>query len=223
MKLLFLGTGAADYSEKHRECSGYRRNSSALVDGTLLIDPGPCVLEALKTFGVDISKIRYMICTHAHKDHYHEATVAFLQKAGVQLIAFADGESQMLGDYTVTALPGNHSIHVQHFIVDDGTSKLFYALDSAWLLYEEIQEIKAHGIDFAVLDGTIGFVRGDYRVFEHCSMDMIIAMRQSLAPFVKRVCVSHMARTLHTDHPTLAQEMEKHGVETAFDGWIAEF
>ena len=66
-------------------------------------------------------------------------------------------------------------------------------------------------------------IQGDYRVFEHCNMDMILAMRQSLAPFVKRICISHMARTLHTDHQTLAQEMERYGVETAFDGWIAEF
>ena len=223
MKLLFLGTGAADYSAKHRELSGYRRNSSALVNGALLIDPGPCVPEALETFGVDISKIRYVVFTHTHKDHYHENTIEYLQKAGAQLVTFADGESKRLLDYTVTALPGNHSVHVQHFIIDDGTSKLFYGLDSAWLLYEEIQQMKSRGIDFAVLDGTIGFIQGDYRVFEHCNMDMILAMWQSLAPFVKRICISHMARTLHTDHQTLAQEMERYGVETAFDGWIAEF
>ena len=51
MKILFLGTGAADYTLKHRYLDGYRRNSSILIDGTLLIDPGPCVPDALECFG----------------------------------------------------------------------------------------------------------------------------------------------------------------------------
>ena len=223
MKLLFLGTGAADYSEKHRDMIGYRRNSSALVDGMLLIDPGPCVPNAIEAFGVDPQKIRYVIRTHDHKDHYNERTVNFLCSLGAEAVTFRDGESKTLGDYTVTALRGNHSTHVQHFIIDDGKSKLFYALDSAWLLYDEIQELRSRRIDFAVLDGTVGFVRGDYRVFEHCNMDMIITMKESLSGFVKRICISHMARTLHTDYATLASEMAKHGVEVAFDGWMTEF
>lgn len=223
MKILFLGTGAADYNEKHREMIGYRRNSSALVDECILIDPGPCVPDAIKSFGVDISKIKYVINTHPHKDHYNEKTVEFLQSAGAEYITISGGETKTLGKHTVTALAGNHSVPVRHFIIDDGQSKLFYGLDSAWLLYDEIQSIKASGIDFAVLDGTIGFIDGDYRVFEHCNMDMILTMKASLERFVKRFCISHMARTLHTDHEALASEMSKHGVEVAYDGWITEF
>ena len=223
MKILFLGTGAADYSERHRGTEGYRRNSSALVDGCILIDPGPCVPDAIVSMGVDATKIRYIINTHPHKDHYNEKTVEFLQNAGAELIEFCDRESKTLDHYTVTALSGNHSIAVQHFIIEDGNSKLFYGLDSAWLLYHEIQEIKARGIDLAVLDGTIGFVKGDYRVFEHCNMEMILTMKQSLSEHIKRICISHMARTLHTDHGTLAREMSKYGIEVAFDGWMTEF
>ena len=223
MKILFLGTGAADYNEKHREMIGYRRNSSALVDECILIDPGPCIPDAIASFGVDISKIKYVINTHPHKDHYNEQTVDWLQNAGAELIAVPCEESRILGKYKVTALVGNHSVPVRHFIIDDGKSKLFYGLDSAWLLYNEIQAIKASGIDLAVLDGTIGFIDGDYRVFEHCNMEMIVTMKASLDRYVKRFCISHMARTLHTDHNTLVAAMSKYGVEVAFDGWITEF
>ena len=223
MKILFLGTGAADYNEKHRDMIGYRRNSSALVDGCILIDPGPCVPDALKSFGVDVAGIKYILNTHPHKDHYNEETVKFLQNAGAELITLSGGETKTLGKHTVTALAGNHSVPVRHFIIEDGKSKLFYGLDSAWLLYDEVQAMKASGIDFAVLDGTVGFIVGDYRVFEHCNMDMIVTMKASLERYVKRFCISHMARTLHTDHDTLASEMAKHGIEVAFDGWTAEF
>ena len=223
MKLLFLGTGAADYSLKHRMLDGYRRNSSALIDGTLLIDPGPCVPDALECFGVDVSGIKYVLHTHNHFDHYNEDTLSFLRSNGATHITLADGESVDVGAYHITALKGNHSIPVQHFIVDDGKSKIFYALDSAWLLYEEISALKAcNGVDLAVLDGTVGFGAGDYRIFEHCDMAMIISMSKTLSQFVRRICISHMARTLHTDHATLSSAMAEHGVEVAYDGLTIE-
>jgi hypothetical protein len=108
------------------------------------------------------------------------------------------------------------------FIIDDGEKKLFYGLDSAWLLYEEVQKIIEKKIDLAVLDATIGFVEGDYRIFEHCNLSMIIEMKKTLAPHVRRFAISHMARTLHTDHETLVRDMKPHGIEVAFDGLECE-
>ena len=219
MELLFLGTGAADYNESHREMAGYRRNASLLIDGCLLIDPGPCVPDALETFGVKKENIRYIVNTHLHNDHFCQATVDALAEYGAELVCFSDGESKTVGAYQITALKGNHSISVQHYVISDGEKSLFYGLDCAWLLYEEIAYLRAHPVDYAVLDGTVGFIRGDYRVFEHCSMDMVLTMWESMREFVSRLCISHMARTLHTDHETLAREMAKHGVEVAYDGY----
>ena len=83
MKLLFLGTGAADWDIKSpvRE-EGFRRFTSTLVDRILLIDPGPCVLEALDTFGVNQNGIKYIINTHSHSAHYNKETVGALEKSG---------------------------------------------------------------------------------------------------------------------------------------------
>lgn len=223
MKILFLGTGAADYNIQHRALDGYRRNSSILIDGTLLIDPGPCVPDALDSFGVDASNIKYVLYTHKHYDHYNEDTLSLLHANGAHSVTIADSENANLGKYRVTALQGNHSVAVQHFIVDDGKSKLFYGLDSAWLLYNEVRAIKAcGGVNLAVLDGTVGFEKGDYRIFEHCDMDMIITMSNVLKKSAKRICISHMARTLHTDHNTLARAMSEHGIEVAYDGLVTE-
>ena len=69
MRITFLGTGAADWKPAaHRDLAGYRRNASVLIDDVLLIDPGPCVPDALATFHKDAGKIRYILNTHRHKE-----------------------------------------------------------------------------------------------------------------------------------------------------------
>ena len=221
MKIFFLGTGAADYKPCHYDLPGYRRNSSALVNSELLIDPGPCVPEALSHFKKAPNSVRFILNTHRHKDHFNPDTVSFLGENGAKLITLEDGETKQLGNLCVTALKGNHSTRVQHFLISDGEKTLFYGLDSSWLMYEEIQALK-RGVDLAVLDCTVGFITGDYRIFEHCSADMILTMAPTLREYVKRICISHMARTLHTDHETLAARMGKHGIEVAFDGLMLD-
>lgn len=224
MKILFLGTGAADYKAEHREMEGYRRYSSALINDTILIDPGPLVPDAIECFGVDVNKIKYVLVTHLHGDHFNQNTLDWLESHGAKALKLENGETLEIDGYRIRALKGNHSTAVQHYIIDDGKSKIFYGLDSAWLLYEEMRAIKEEKkIDFAVFDGTVGFHRGDLRIFEHCDMNMVISMSEYLKQFIKRFCISHMARTLHTDHATLAQRMAEYGFDVAYDGWSTEF
>lgn len=221
MKILFLGTGAADWPlEKQAGMQEFRRLSSALIDDVLLIDPGPQVLDALREYGKDSAQIKYVITTHKHGDHYSEATVQALTAAGAQTAELSAGDTVQLGGYTISAYAGNHATcaGTVHFIISDGEKSLFYGLDGAWLLYDEVQGIKQHKPDLAVLDATIGDVDGDYRIFEHNNLNMVLEMQKSLAPYVGRFCISHMARTLHTDHETLQKKMAEYGIIAACDG-----
>lgn len=223
MKITFLGTGAADWErEKHCEMPGFRRNAAALIDDVLLIDPGPDVIEALARFGKAKDGIRYILNTHKHSDHYNPETVRALKNA-----VFAElkaGEEKTVGKYTVSALAANHATceGTVHFIISDGEKKLFYGLDGAWLLYGEMQAIQKNGIDYAVLDATIGDVDGDFRIFEHNNLNMVLEMKKTLEPYVKRWCISHMARTLHGSHAALSQRMQPYSVEVAYDGYETE-
>ena len=219
MKVTFLGTGAADWSfQNHGNMAGYRRNSALLIDGRLLIDPGPCVPHALASFDKRAEDIRYIINTHRHGDHYCQATVDGL--TGAEFYPFCAGEERQIGPYTVTALAANHSTckGAVHFLISDGERRLFYGLDGAWLLYDEVAAIQKHGVDLAVLDATVGDRVGDYRIFEHNNLNMVLEMKASLQKHVKRFMISHMARTLHAAHDELAAKMVAYGVEVAFDG-----
>ncbi|MBO5305666.1 MAG: MBL fold metallo-hydrolase [Clostridia bacterium] len=219
MKLTFLGTGAADWSFKeHKDMEGFRRNSSLLVDDCLLIDPGADVPNALAVFGKSRESIQYIINTHRHGDHYCQATVDAL--TGACFYPLAAGEQRVIGKYTVTALRANHATckDAVHFIVSDGERRIFYGLDGAWLLYDEVAAIKNGGVDLAILDATVGDRRGDYRVFEHNNLNMVTEIKASLEKYVGRFVISHMARTLHSSHDLLAKCMAGEGIEVAFDG-----
>ena len=219
MKITFLGTGAADWRlQQHKDMEGFRRNSSVLIDDCLLIDPGPDVPDALSTFGKNVDQIKYIINTHKHSDHYNEQTLVALSKA--DFYPMDVGDVRTIGKYTVTALRANHSTcsDAVHFIISDGEKNLFYGLDGAWLMYDEVRAIKEYGIDLAIFDATIGDVPGDYRIFEHNNLNMVLEMKTSLEKYVKRFFISHMARTLHTSHNSLAEHMKKYNIEVAFDG-----
>ena len=219
MKITFLGTGAADWKmESHRELAGFRRNASALIDSCLLIDPNATVPDALETFQIDSSEIRYMINTHQHADHYSEATIQALHHA--DFYPMSAGDVLQLGNYTVKALHANHATceKTVHFLITDGKSTVFYGLDGAWLTYDEVQEIKRNKVDLAVLDATVGNINGDYRIFEHNNLAMVLQLKESLQPYVDQFCISHMARTLHGTHEELAEQMKAHRILVAFDG-----
>lgn len=82
MNALFLGTGAAtacplpfcrcaacEYARKHGG-RDFRRRSSVLINDDLLIDMGPDLTAAAFDFNVDLTKIKYVLQTHSHSDHF---------------------------------------------------------------------------------------------------------------------------------------------------------
>lgn len=225
MKLRFLGTGAADWTLDVTDSKGnHRYFTSSLVNDDLLIDPGPHIFLASEKFGIDLSNVKYIINTHPHGDHLNAENLEKMKAMGAEFIEFAPGDVKQFGEYTVEATPANHGTVVGgvHFLISDGNKKLFYALDSAWLLYPEIVAVKKEKVDLAVFDATIGDVPGDYRIFEHNNLYMVEEMKKTLNPYIDRFMISHMAYTLHTDHETLVERMKPSGIEVAFDGMETE-
>ena len=169
MRVDLLGTGSADRwpnpwcrcdrCQWAREARVLRSRTSALVDGCLLIDPGPDAGSG----GVDLSGVRTVLITHDHPDHLDPAFLLAwswasgprLRVAGprqaiercrqwvgpdarVEFRELAAGDSLAVdgaaGVLRVRALPAAHSTRGgrEH----DGTALLFeIAGDDATLLY----------------------------------------------------------------------------------------
>ena len=82
MRILYMGTAAAEgipamfcscpVCTKARALGGkdIRSRSQTLIDGGLLIDFGPDAYWHACRYGVDYGKLRHLLITHAHEDHY---------------------------------------------------------------------------------------------------------------------------------------------------------
>lgn len=82
MKITFLGTAAATSfpltfckcknCEDARKFKGksIRKRSSLLIDDVILIDMGPDFVTALNMYDKDITKIKFLLQTHPHSDHF---------------------------------------------------------------------------------------------------------------------------------------------------------
>ena len=137
MKLTFLGTGAADWDiNAFTPDAPHRRFQSALIDDSLLIDPGPHIFHFTQHNGTPnlLDNVKNIIVTHSHRDHFDAQSVARLC-AGKDCTVWADpmcrqklinilGEDVVatikfnpislrqtytIGDYTITTLRANHA------------------------------------------------------------------------------------------------------------------
>lgn len=248
MKILFMGTGAADYDiEKRGECDMFRRNSTALVNDDLMIDASEHVGDFVNEFGTDLSKVKNILITHSHSDHYSPETIDALAEHGVCVWAeqgtaeyglseIKKAEVKILplfeevsvGRYTVMALPSNHTVGDRRqmpvcYVISDGEKRIFWGCDGSWLPTDTWNTIRKYKFDVMVFDGTFGDIGGDVRVFEHNDLPLLrgISMAikgQKLLNDGGKMYISHMSLYSQLSHDELCAEMEKIDMNVAYDG-----
>ena len=231
MKILFLGTGAADWNiEKDLQNPEYRRNSSILINDSLLVDPGACIFEFEAAFGYKnlYKDVKNVVCTHKHSDHYNPETVAKLGVALTELELFKPTE---VGEFIITALPANHKTveNPTHLIIEERATgkRFFYGLDGAGLPYATAKYLREVKFDLMLFDATLGSKEDlggvlDYRIFEHNSLEMVELLCNTFKPNCNLFYISHMAKTLHRNHNELANYMQSKGINVAYDNHVAE-
>lgn len=208
-ELLFLGTGAADWliEESGEENKEIRRNSSALINGELMLDCGPHVFHYQKYVGGEdlFDKVKYLLITHDHSDHmnpdniraladHHPMTVIcdeYTQQEvgthpGITYLTNKPYERIQAEQYQILPILANHDVvtmgnrQAVHYIITmpDGKN-LFYGLDGAWFLRPSWETMKEYHFDVMVLDCTVGD-SPDWRLFEHNTIPMLRTMIEEI-------------------------------------------
>ncbi|MDD2600169.1 MAG: MBL fold metallo-hydrolase [Kiritimatiellae bacterium] len=215
MELLFLGTGAADWPgnyppiERELARGEVRGLSSMLVNGHILIDCGPTVLDVMKRYKVDFASVTDLLLTHTHSDHFHQKTLLAIADARdaklepLRLWAHPEalklapkssriekhpveiGETFKLHEFDITGLESNHLVtstqeKCLYYLLEGATKNLLYATDGSWLLKKTWEYLQTKRVDVLIWDATIGEQAGDYRIFEHNDLAMIRHMNQTL-------------------------------------------
>jgi len=215
VELLFLGTGAADWpskyppSEKQLERGEVRGMSSMLINGHILIDCGPTVLDAMNRYKVNPAGISDILLTHSHSDHFHQKTLLAIANARdaklgplrfwthpealkrvpksnrIEKRPVEIGKTFKVHGFGITGLEANHLVGSSkekclYYLLEGATRNLLYATDGSWLLKSTWQYLQKKKLDVLIWDATVGERVGDYRIFEHNDLTMIRHMNQTL-------------------------------------------
>lgn len=117
MQVTFLGTAAAEgipalwcacehcAAARRERGRSLRRRSALVVDGRLLIDCGPDIVEAATQLGLDLSPVRTLLITHDHEDHLHLPSLAIRREGFcatplpmMDVYSSASGRAQILSE-----------------------------------------------------------------------------------------------------------------------------
>ena len=215
LELLFLGTGAANwpskypFKDKNHPRAEVRAFSSMLVNGKILIDCGPTVLDVMNCFEVKPTEVSDILLTHTHPDHLHLGNIMSIANArdaghgplrlwgdpeALKKVPDSDriekrpvevGKSFQVHGLTMTGLAANHSVHGSNeqcllYLIESATKRAFYATDTGWLPTSTWLHIQRKQLDAIIWDTTVGEGKGDSRVFSHNDLSMIRHMNESL-------------------------------------------
>lgn len=194
MDVTLLGTGSADgWPNPFCRCAScgaaaaaglVRSPTSALVDGTLLLDCGPEAPRQALRAGADLTGLRTVLVTHAHPDHFDPALLLYRgwaaddpleivgpqpvvdactpwlgRDSSVTLTTVEPGMVLDLQGYRVRALTARHLGPGQAVLYDvlgpDG-HRLLYATDTGPLTAADAAQLAGARFDVVLLEETFG-------------------------------------------------------------------
>ena len=231
-----------------------------LLDDRILIDFTPTDLDMLP----EGCKPECIFYTHSHGDHYNpgalidlgipkvhlsktwitrawkEVNEAANQKgvAAPEIVPLGIGETSILGDIAITALPANHAINDTEqdliYLIEKGTVRVIYETDTGGIMgvAARIAGIDPHvkngtPITGLIMEATMGMGNKgdeDYRLFTHSSVTtvhrtvkMLVRHKRYLPKEGQYVYLTHLARGLHGTQAELDATLPS-PLKAAYDG-----
>lgn len=253
MHVRLLGTGAADgWPNPWCSCASCsdarlrgesRRQTSALVDGAVLLDLSP----ALPPDGVSLGGVHTVLVTHAHPDHCapfallwrhwvrpdEPLTIAgpataldecrpwLAPDAPVELVAVEPGGTLHVRGYDVRVLPADHEVpSVLYDLTGPDGGRLLYATDTGPLPDAALEAVTGAAFDVVLMEQTFGDVR-DHGT-RHLDLGSFPVQLDRLRA-VGAITDGSDVVAVHLSHhnppgPVLAERLARHGARLLGDG-----
>ena len=254
MNLTVLGTGSADgWPNPHCTCSSctaeraagrLRGQSAALLDEVLLLDCGPETPAAAQRAGLDLTRLRHVLVTHAHPDHCAPAFLLFRSWVGdapldvvgpaevveqarmwvapdspVRFTVVGPGDRLPLGDHDVRVLAAAHGDGVLYDVRGPG-GRLLYATDTGPLPQATVEAVRGASYDVVLLEETFGD-RTDHGT-EHLDLGTFPEQLRRLREVGAVTDASDVVATHLSHHnpptPELARRLAAWGARVVDDG-----
>ena len=99
MKILFIGTGAADWVLKERKGDEFfRRLTAVKINDDLMIDCSPDTSDFTAKNPDALANVKDVLITHTHSDHYSPQTIGEILRKDVRVWAEKVSEEKILSD-----------------------------------------------------------------------------------------------------------------------------
>lgn len=196
---MFCTCAACEYARRHGG-KAVRTQAQALINDDLLVDFGQDNYIHYLKAGCDYTKLRTLIVTHAHSDHFmtnellmttsayghnEMESITVVGAAGVQekytslegdrkasFSPIAYYETQTHGRYTVTALPACHGTKEPTlYIISDGEKTVLYNNDTGSLPDEVYAFIEKGGYHFDLVIADCTYGLLGYSDHGHMSLE----------------------------------------------------
>lgn len=184
----------------------HARHSGVLIDNTLLFDLGE--QDFVK------HEPRAIFITHLHPDHAYFVRAGSSRSTTANIPIYAPEEypgapltvctrTIVIGDYTITPIPTEHSIHVlsQAYLIEKGSLRILYTGDMLWI--DKKYHAQLHNLDLVITEGSHikkgGLIRRHEetgKVYGHAGIPDLIHF---FKPFTKHFLLAHFGSWFYTD------------------------
>lgn len=260
MEILLLGTGAADGIPNVfctcATCADYRSRgelrtpTSILIDGRLLVDPGPEAPRQVSRYGRDLSGCVAILAGHAHDDHLDPSLLMHRSWVSAAPLTFAGpapvielsqrwlspdqtavtfrtltaGDAFEIAGYRIEALAANHEAYGEALLyrISDASASVLYLTDTGVLPEATLAAVAGRRVDLVLLEDTFGLAEG--KGDQHHNLR---TFAETIAELRSRGAIDDDTRVIpiHQGHDNLPlwrlrQDMAAIGAEVLPDGAV---
>ena len=257
LDVVALGTGSADgwpnpfcgcaSCTAQRASGRVRGQTSALVDGRLLLDCGPETPRAVERLGLDLTGLRHVLITHRHPDHCAPAFLLFRSWVGdapldvlgppevveacrmwvapdspVNFVTVRPGERHRVGGYDVRVLDARHGSPGSAVLYDVTApgGRLLYATDTGPLPDATVAAVRGAAFDLVLMEETFGDFteHGTDHLDLPAFADQVRRLREAGAVTERTDVVAVHLSHHNPPAPELARRLAAWGARTVDDG-----